>query len=173
MAANGYKGYAVSVLLFLNCNKLKVLLFYLDCVFFFFQSRLSPFANTRARSLRNMKDSGKKLDFSNSSRCKHVRLKRLNRWFSLVDAAISRKRALLPVKKLKDSFLLNKELCQTLFGFIVFEVAWTDIRGINYLNELQVLLFMSISFASCMMCSVLHFYFTYRLIRPWRWRPSQ
>lgn len=101
------------------------------------KSRLSPFANTRARSRRNKKDTGKKLDFTTSSRCKPVRLKRLNRWFSLVDAAVSQKRALLPVKKLKDSFLLNKELHHTLFGFIVFEVAWIDIRGINYLNELQ------------------------------------
>ncbi|XP_026392765.1 uncharacterized protein LOC113288040 isoform X2 [Papaver somniferum] len=33
--------------------------------------------------------------------------------------------------------LLIIELRRTLYGFIVFEVAWNDVRGINYLNELQ------------------------------------
>ncbi|ONK76661.1 uncharacterized protein A4U43_C03F30700 [Asparagus officinalis] len=101
------------------------------------KSRLSPFAITRTKSRRDKKDIGKKLNYMNSSRSKPVRLKSFSRWFSLVDAAVSQKKALLPVKKLKDSFLLNKELHRILFGFIVFEVAWTDVRGINYLNELQ------------------------------------
>jgi len=104
-----------------------------------FQSRLSPFANTRPRARREKKVIGKKLDFMNSSGSKPSRVNRLNKWFSVIDAALCQKRALLPVKKLKDSFLLNKELHHNLFGFIVFEIAWTDVRGINYLNELQVL----------------------------------
>lgn len=29
-------------------------------------------------------------------------------------------------------------LYKALHGFLVFEVAWKDVRGINYLNELQV-----------------------------------
>jgi hypothetical protein len=46
--------------------------------------------------------------------------------------------AFLPVEKLKDARVLNKELHRTLYGFIVFEVEWANVRGINYLNELQV-----------------------------------
>jgi len=44
----------------------------------------------------------------------------------------------LQVNKLKDARILNRELHQTLYGFIIFEVDWADVRGINYLNELQV-----------------------------------
>ena len=44
----------------------------------------------------------------------------------------------LQVNKLKDARILNRELHQTLYGFIIFEVDWGDVRGINYLNELQV-----------------------------------
>ncbi|AQK75286.1 hypothetical protein ZEAMMB73_Zm00001d018217 [Zea mays] len=43
----------------------------------------------------------------------------------------------LQVNKLKDARILNRELHQTLYGFIIFEVDWADVRGINYLNELQ------------------------------------
>lgn len=63
----------------------------------------------------------------------------LKKWFSLIDSVISsRERALLPVKKLRNSLIVNSKLHGTLYGFIVFEVAWKDVRGINYLNELQV-----------------------------------
>ena len=62
------------------------------------------------------------------------------RWFSLIEAVVlSKKRALLPVKNLRNSLQLSSELHRTLYGFIVFEVAWTSVRGINYYNELQVL----------------------------------
>jgi len=44
----------------------------------------------------------------------------------------------LQVNKLKDARILNRELHQTLYGFIIFEVDWAHVRGINYLNELQV-----------------------------------
>lgn len=61
------------------------------------------------------------------------------RWFSLIEAVmLSRKKVLLPVKNLRNSLQLSSELDRTLYGFIVFEVAWTSVRGINYYNELQV-----------------------------------
>lgn len=101
------------------------------------KARLSPFANTRQRARIEKEDNGKKLDFTNISTSTCARKNRLGTWFSLIDAALYQKKVLLPVKKLKDSLQLNKELHHTLFGFIVFEVEWTDVRGINYLNELQ------------------------------------
>ncbi|KAL9457446.1 hypothetical protein AB3S75_006486 [Citrus x aurantiifolia] len=95
------------------------------------KSRLSPFANTKARRERKEgKDS--------CSKPAAIKSKKLERWFSLIDAAtLSRKRVLLPVKTLRSHLLLSSELHRTLYGFIVFEVAWTNVRGINYLNELQ------------------------------------
>lgn len=101
------------------------------------QSRLSPFANTRSK--RERKISGRKLDFANNDRSNPIKFRKLHRWFTLIDAATCQKRVLLPVKKLKESFFLNKELHHILYGFIIFEVAWNHVRGINYLNELQVL----------------------------------
>ncbi|KAI3803572.1 hypothetical protein L1987_31728 [Smallanthus sonchifolius] len=86
------------------------------------KSRMSPFAITRTR--KGVKDAPES--------------KSLRRWFSVIDAAIlSEKKALLPVKKLRNSLLANSKLHRTLYGFIVFQVAWKDVRGINYLNELQ------------------------------------
>ena len=80
------------------------------------------------------------VDLKSSSRPNPRGRKILYRWFSVIDAELYQKKALLPVKKLKDSLLSNSEVRRTLYGFIVFEVAWTSVRGINYLNELQVLL---------------------------------
>ncbi|XP_039049352.1 uncharacterized protein LOC120190332 isoform X1 [Hibiscus syriacus] len=95
------------------------------------KSRLSPFANTKGR--RERKD-GK--EASSKSNAKDA--KKFERWFSLIDAAmLSKKRILLPVKKLRTSSLLSSELHQTLYGFIVFEVSCSNVRGLNYLNELQ------------------------------------
>lgn len=99
------------------------------------KSRLSPFANTKLK--RERKDFRKRVDLKSSSRPNPSGRKILYRWFSVIDAALYQKKALLPVKKLKDSLLSNSELRRTLYGFIVFEVAWTSVRGINYLNELQ------------------------------------
>lgn len=63
----------------------------------------------------------------------------VRRWFPFLDAVtLSKRRELLPVKKLRNSLILNSKLHRTLYGFIVFEVAWSDVRGINYFNELQV-----------------------------------
>ncbi|XP_020588524.1 uncharacterized protein LOC110030236 isoform X2 [Phalaenopsis equestris] len=99
------------------------------------KSRLSPFANTRSK--RERKISVRKLDFPNNHRFIPMKLRRIHRWFTLIDAATYQKRVLLPVEKLKESICLNKELQHILYGFIVFEVAWNHVRGINYLNELQ------------------------------------
>lgn len=101
--------------------------------FILLQSRLSPFANTRGRK-------GKK-ETVERSKSTVSKPKKYKRWFSLVNAAtLSHKRALLPVKKLRYSLILNSKLHRTLYGFIVFEVGWKDVRGLNYLNELQVFL---------------------------------
>jgi hypothetical protein len=96
------------------------------CISCIYQSRLSPFAITRGRR-KKKGESVKVLELSN-----HYK------WYSLIDAAVQQKKILFPVKKLKDSFLLHDELHHILYGFIVFEVEWAHVRGINYLNELQV-----------------------------------
>ncbi|KDP30804.1 hypothetical protein JCGZ_13747 [Jatropha curcas] len=92
------------------------------------KSRLSPFANTKAQKGR--KEAKEQSNLGKS--------KNFEKWISLVDAAtLSRKRGFLPVKNLRNSLLLSSELHRTLYGFIVFEVSWTNVRGINYLDELQ------------------------------------
>ncbi|XP_060191065.1 uncharacterized protein LOC132620415 isoform X2 [Lycium barbarum] len=102
------------------------------------KSRLSPFANTRGRKQR--KESGGILDIKSGQELStsESESENVRRWFRFIDAAtLSRKRELLPVKKLRNSLILNSKLHRTLYGFIVFEVAWNDVRGINYFNELQ------------------------------------
>ncbi|KAL8045447.1 hypothetical protein ABFX02_08G115200 [Erythranthe guttata] len=100
------------------------------------KSRLSPFANTRGRKDKRM--IGELSNVKDSSSSNTSKLRNFKQWFSLIDALmLSRQRALLPVKKLRNSLIANSNLRRTLYGFIVFEVAWKDIRGINYLNELQ------------------------------------
>ncbi|KAI3465607.1 hypothetical protein Pfo_022270 [Paulownia fortunei] len=100
------------------------------------KSRLSPFANTRGRKDRKMIGELSELQASSSSNTR--KLRNFKEWFSLIDAVmLSKKRALLPVKKLRNSLIANSKLHRTLYGFIVFEVGWRDVRGINYLNELQ------------------------------------
>ncbi|XP_068669297.1 uncharacterized protein [Aristolochia californica] len=98
------------------------------------KSRLSPFANSKTR--RNRKDLAKGFELNSGSRS-YNNPKKVKTWFSVIDAAMYQKKALLPVKKLRDSLLLTSELHRTLYGFIVFEVAWENVCGINYLNELQ------------------------------------
>ncbi|KAI4305750.1 hypothetical protein L6164_029097 [Bauhinia variegata] len=95
------------------------------------KSRLSPFAITKAHRVRK---EGKEV-CSGSSTSKP---KKFLQWFTVVDVSmLSGKRVLLPVEKLRNSLQLRSELHRTLYGFIVFEIAWTDVRGINYYNELQ------------------------------------
>lgn len=100
------------------------------------KSRLSPFANTRGRKVKKMMGELSKLEASSSSNTQ--KLSNVKKWLSLIDALmLSKKRAMLPVKKLRNTLIANSKLHRTLYGFIVFEVAWNDVRGINYLNELQ------------------------------------
>ncbi|KAL6633458.1 hypothetical protein ACP70R_026129 [Stipagrostis hirtigluma subsp. patula] len=97
------------------------------------KSRLSPFANTRTRRKRD--ETGGKLLFSERPIAAPYSWNKSSKWYSLIDEAMREKK--LQVNKLKNSRLLNRELHQTLYGFIIFEVDWADVRGINYLNELQ------------------------------------
>ncbi|CAM0943831.1 unnamed protein product [Alopecurus aequalis] len=97
------------------------------------KSRFSPFANTRTRRKRD--ESGEKLVFSEGPISSPHLWNQSSRWYTLIDDAMRTKK--LQVNKLKDSRLLNRELHRTLYGFIIFEVDWADVRGINYLNELQ------------------------------------
>ncbi|XP_020235090.1 uncharacterized protein LOC109814959 [Cajanus cajan] len=95
------------------------------------KSRLSPFVYSKARRERK---EGKEV----CPRSSLSKPKEFMRWFSLIEAVMSsRKKVLLPVKNLRNSLQLSSELHRTLYGFIVFEVAWSSVRGINYYNELQ------------------------------------
>ena len=55
----------------------------------------------------------------------------------IVAVASSRKRVLLPKKNIRNSLQFSSELHRTIHGFIVFEVAWNNVRGINYFNDLH------------------------------------
>lgn len=88
------------------------------------KSRMSPFANTRTRP--ENKELENKLDEKQETPTTNKR-DGLYKWFSAIDAARWQHKALAPVK----------ELHHKLHGCVVFEVAWTDVRGINYINELQ------------------------------------
>ena len=132
VAVDGYKGCYKSLAI-ADSYLLVYLIEESNLIAFDVQSRLSPFANSKVRREKKVgKEDGPRNDAAKS--------KKFARWFPLIDAAtLSKKRVLLPVKKLRDSSsLLSSELHRTLYGFIVFEVAWSDVRGINYLNELQV-----------------------------------
>lgn len=102
------------------------------------KSRLSPFANTRGQKERKGFKFKKKINFKGISRSNISDIRKLEKWFALISAAaLSQKESLLPVKNFRNAKLLNNELHRTLYGFIVFEVDWNDVRGMNYLNELQ------------------------------------
>ncbi|CAH1444774.1 unnamed protein product [Lactuca virosa] len=96
------------------------------------KSRMSPFAITKGR-----KDNKDDPVFNDLNYCStpSSRAQKLKRWLSM--STLSKKRVLLPVKKLRSSLVENSKLHRTLYGFIVFEVVWKDVRGVNYLNELQ------------------------------------
>ncbi|XP_056684464.1 uncharacterized protein [Spinacia oleracea] len=83
--------------------------------------RTSPFKNSRAL-LRRV--SARYKDNSISSNAER---KKLYRWVSVVNSQRRRARA----------FFSLVDLHVALHGFIVFEVYWKDIRGINYFSELQ------------------------------------
>ncbi|KAG7568549.1 hypothetical protein ISN45_Aa04g013710 [Arabidopsis thaliana x Arabidopsis arenosa] len=112
------------------------------------KSRLSPFANTKVRGeKKNQKQEGEKKKSKPKEEKKpkeacsqpqpdNIKMKKLKKWFSVIDATTFSKKK-LPAKKLQSSLYLNKQLHKTLYGFIVFEIEWANVRGINYLNELQ------------------------------------
>ncbi|XP_057815605.2 uncharacterized protein LOC131029212 [Cryptomeria japonica] len=89
------------------------------------KSRISPFANRRTKpeneGLGRNFERRKEARTSNKGYWNH-------KWFSVIDAARWQDKALAPVK----------ELHHTLHGCVVFELAWADVRGINYSNELQI-----------------------------------
>ncbi|KAL7086669.1 hypothetical protein ACP275_13G015300 [Erythranthe tilingii] len=100
------------------------------------KSRLSPFANTRGRKEKTTMEELSDLQASCSTDAR--KSSTFRKLFYFIDAVmLSRNRALLPVKKLRNSLIANSKLHRTLYGFIVFEVAWSDVRGISYFNELQ------------------------------------
>ncbi|KAK9726558.1 hypothetical protein RND81_05G223100 [Saponaria officinalis] len=83
--------------------------------------RTSPFKNTKALVRRV---SARYRDNSISSNAER---KKLYRWVSVVNSRRWRATA----------FFSLVDLHVALHGFIVFEVCWKDVRGINYYNELQ------------------------------------
>lgn len=112
---------------------------------------MSPFANSKARRERHK---GKGVCSGPST----SKPKKFQKWFSLIDVVrSSRKRVLLPVKTLKSSLKLSRELHRTLYGFIVFEVEWASVRGLSYLNELQVLHLLPAPLLSLQYCTLSRF----------------
>ena len=99
------------------------------------QSRLSPFANRKVK--RQKKYFSKRVE---SKKGLKLNLNNRKRWVSLVGALFKHKKEFLPIEKLKDSFVRSSDLQDTFYGFIIFEVSWRDVRGINYVNELLVFL---------------------------------
>lgn len=74
---------------------------------------------------------------------------------------------MIPVKNIRNSLLFSIDLQRTLNGFIVFEVAWSNVCGINYLNQLQVLLLLDAPHSICSLLLILshpacdHYYYNY------------
>ncbi|XP_028773807.1 uncharacterized protein LOC114730871 [Neltuma alba] len=93
------------------------------------KSRLSPFAISKARG-----DQRKEVCESSTT----TKQNKFLSWSSLIqELTRSKKKVMLPVKNLRNSLPFCFELHRTLHGFIVFEVAWKNVCGISYLNELQ------------------------------------
>ncbi|KAG6406996.1 hypothetical protein SASPL_129976 [Salvia splendens] len=100
------------------------------------KSRLSPFANTRGKKERMTTEELPEPQTSSPPPTRKLRV--LREWFHVIDAVVgSRKDALRPVKKLTTSLIANGLIQSSLYGFIVFEVVWSNVRGINYYNDLQ------------------------------------
>ncbi|XP_058103245.1 uncharacterized protein LOC131246834 isoform X2 [Magnolia sinica] len=87
--------------------------------------RMSPFLITRVQCMNQNSGSNTATnDHLKSTSTKH---EKLARWFSVIDAKKWQENSLFPLM----------DLSKALHGFIVFEVTWKDVRGINFLNELQ------------------------------------
>ncbi|XP_068659833.1 uncharacterized protein [Aristolochia californica] len=87
--------------------------------------RMSPFTNTTR--LTQIPDSGRNSLVSQCLMSNSSAIRKLYKWFSVIDAAKWRRSTLFSIMDLRKS----------LHGFLVFEVTWKDVRGINYLSELQ------------------------------------
>ncbi|KAM7271208.1 hypothetical protein ACFE04_030422 [Oxalis oulophora] len=95
--------------------------------------RSSPFANSKSRK-QTTEDENNRPNESEAVKSKKI----FDCWYALVDAASApQKKISLPVDKLRTSLQFSSELHRTLYGFIVFEVGWDNVRGLNYLNQLQ------------------------------------
>ncbi|GAB4830232.1 hypothetical protein Ancab_019874 [Ancistrocladus abbreviatus] len=88
---------------------------------FISKCRTSPFTNSRALLRTNS------LLYNDNSRSSHDEWKNLSNVLSVVNAYMWRQTAIFSLVDLRKA----------LHGFIVFEFMLEDIRGINYLNELQ------------------------------------
>ncbi|XP_017699145.2 uncharacterized protein LOC103710629 isoform X2 [Phoenix dactylifera] len=87
--------------------------------------RISPFTNTRV--LQKDSKTGSKYVKDGGHQSNHDKSKRSYRWLPSINSAKWQERYLFPVM----------DLSKALQGFLVFEVIWKDVHGINYLNELQ------------------------------------
>lgn len=91
-----------------------------------FQYRISPFTNTMV--LQKDSNMGNKCVKHGGNQSNHDKSKRSYRWLPSINSAKWQERYLFPVM----------DLSRALQGFLVFELIWKDVHGINYLNELQV-----------------------------------
>ncbi|XP_020247674.1 uncharacterized protein LOC109825267 isoform X2 [Asparagus officinalis] len=80
---------------------------------------MSPFTNTRA-----LNRSSNKNGMNDGQEEYHAKAKKINWWFPVIYSTKWQPKCLM-------------DLSKALHGFLVFEVAWKDVHGINYLNELQ------------------------------------
>lgn len=91
------------------------------------QYRRSPFANKGREEKKKQSQEDEEEEEEKKPKENNKKTDNLKKWFSLIDATTFSKKK-LPAKKLDETF----------YGFIVFEVEWANVRGISYLNELQV-----------------------------------
>uniref|UniRef100_A0A6V7QY00 G1/S-specific cyclin-E protein n=1 Tax=Ananas comosus var. bracteatus TaxID=296719 RepID=A0A6V7QY00_ANACO len=87
--------------------------------------RMSPFMNSRTFNRISDAESNSMMNGRDQSIDDHSAKSR--RWLRVIDSRKWQKRYLLSAM----------DLSKALHGFLVFEVAWKDVHGINYLNELQ------------------------------------
>lgn len=99
---------------------------YLLIVLPYMQYRMSPFANTRTRDRAT--NAGNETERNGCCSSNQDNARRLCRWLPVIETL-----------KRREKYLFSAmDLSKALHGFLVFEVSWKDVHGINYLNELQV-----------------------------------
>ncbi|KAG2241997.1 hypothetical protein Bca52824_096158 [Brassica carinata] len=86
------------------------------------KSRLSPLQTRKSRREEKQKQEDEKKPKEACSQANNKKMKELKKWFSLIGLT---------------QLLVSKQAAAQVHGFIVFEVEWDNVRGINYLNELQ------------------------------------